>query len=88
MGGSNGAALSSNFNGPAALVIDGSFNVYIADTKNQRVRVLSSGLVFTLAGGASGTNAGWIDATGTNAAFALPSGIALYAPAGVLYGKC
>lgn len=46
----------------------------------------AAGIVSTLAGGGFvGTNAQWVDAVGTSAGFANPVGLAIWAPAGVLY---
>ena len=39
----NGPALSAKFNGPASLTVDGSGNLYIADTGNNQIRKLVYG---------------------------------------------
>ena len=82
------------FNGPAAVAVDASGNLYVADTNNNAIREIdSSGNVTTLAGLSGGP--GWVDgpgASGTNVArFAAPTGISIDG-AGNLYiadlGNC
>ncbi|OAM90282.1 immunoglobulin domain-containing protein [Termitidicoccus mucosus] len=61
---------------PSAIAVDAAGNVYVADTGNHVIRrVSASGTVTTLAGaqGVSGT----ADASGTQALFNAPAGIAL-----------
>ena len=49
--GDGGQAASAALNGPQAVALDGSGNVYIADTKNNRIRKInSSGVISTVAG--------------------------------------
>ncbi len=67
---------SALFNAPQAVAVDKSGNVYVADTGNSTIRVITSGgTVSTLAGvpGLSGS----FDGQGTNAQFYQPSGIAV-----------
>ena len=50
-GGDNGAAASAQLNSPTGVAVDGSGNVYIADSANSRVRKVSSaGSIATVAG--------------------------------------
>jgi sugar lactone lactonase YvrE len=73
-GSANGSA--AQFNEPEALTVDHSGNVYVADTGNAAIRLITSGgSVSTLAGlpGAVGST----DGTGTNALFYQPSGIVI-----------
>jgi mucin-19 len=63
------------FSGLGALVLDSQTNVWVADNQNNSIRLITpAGLVTTIAG--NGT-AGFSNATGTNAIFNQPAGIAL-----------
>lgn len=79
VGYANGAGTAAKFNNPyGSLAIDGAGNVYVADLSNNLVRkITSSGVVSTLAGGAGGTIAGYLDGLGTSSKFNWPSGIAV-----------
>ncbi len=48
--GDNGPATSAELNAPQGVAIDASGNLYIADTLNYRVRVVSGGTISTFAG--------------------------------------
>lgn len=78
MGGFNDGpnAMSSRFNFPYSVALDGAGNVYVADFLNHRIRVVDpvTGAASTLAG--SGT-AGFMDATGAAAQFNFPTGVAV-----------
>ena len=53
-GGDSGSAINAQINGPVGLAIDGSGNLYIADTSNNRIRMVhGDGGITTVAG--SGT---------------------------------
>ena len=55
--GDNGPAVSARLSAPQGVAVDNAGNVYIADTLNERVRVVSAGTISTIAGtGAAGTN--------------------------------
>jgi hypothetical protein len=58
--GDNGPAASAQLAYPAGVAVDSAFNLYIADSENNRVRNVSSGLITTVAGngtyGFSGDN--------------------------------
>jgi uncharacterized protein (TIGR03437 family) len=75
--GDGGPALSAQLNSPGALAVDAFDNLYIADTGNHRVRVLSpAGAIRTVAG------TGRVEFSADNqpaseAALVLPSGLAI-----------
>jgi sugar lactone lactonase YvrE len=75
-GNADGTGTAAQFDHPDGLAIDTSGNVFVADTYNCTIRkITSTGVVSTLAGspGAQGS----VDATGTNARFALPEDVAV-----------
>ena len=75
--GDGGPAVNAGLNSPAGVAVDSSFNLYIGDTLNQRVRAVSSatGIITTLAGdGVNGFNG---DGTATASELASPSGVAV-----------
>jgi hypothetical protein len=79
-GADDGDALTeASFNGPGDLVVDESGDIYVADTGNSRIRVITGGTVVTLAGDAAGLR----DGPGANAWFRNPAAITL--KDGVLY---
>lgn len=54
-GGDNAAATSARVNSPQGVAVDGSGNVYIADTSNNRIRKINtSGTISTVAGNGTG----------------------------------
>lgn len=70
----NGA--EARFNGPTGIAVDGGGDVYVADSNNNTIRIVTpAGAVTTLAGqaGVSGS----IDANGVEACFNCPAGIAI-----------
>ncbi len=69
----DGAAAQAQFNGPIGVAVDGAGRVYVADTYNDRIRVISrEGQVSTLAGG---DRPGFVDGTAGEARFDTPTGI-------------
>ncbi|MEI6232740.1 MAG: PKD domain-containing protein [Planctomycetota bacterium] len=69
----NGTA--ARFFGPNAVAVGSNGNVYVADTSNHTIRVVSSGGVVTTLAGLSGY-IGYADGAGATAGFYLPYGIA------------
>jgi hypothetical protein len=68
----DGTGSSALFNKPEGVCVDGSGNIFVADTYNHRIRkITSAGLVTTVAGSSQGDANG----TGTSAQFSSPSGI-------------
>ena len=73
-GSNDGLGTNANFGGPIAITVDSSGNLYVAEYDGHRIRkITSEGLVTTFAGG----GAGFTDATGTNAQFRNPRGLAV-----------
>lgn len=67
---------AARFNGPSAVTVDSAGNVYVADTYNHVIRLVSpSGVVTTVAGLANVS--GSANGIGNLARFAFPSGIAV-----------
>jgi sugar lactone lactonase YvrE len=82
-GSADGTGRAALFNKPFGIAVDAAGNVYVSDTNNETIRVITpAGVVTTLAGKA--TMGGSADGTGAAAQFALPEGIALDA-SGDLY---
>ncbi|HSY17616.1 MAG TPA: immunoglobulin domain-containing protein [Candidatus Acidoferrales bacterium] len=82
--GDNGAATNATFKAPQALAFDVYGNLYIADTTNNRVRMIdTNGIISTFAGNGTATYAG-DGGPATNASLSRPQGIAFDA-AGNLY---
>jgi sugar lactone lactonase YvrE len=74
-GAANGAGTNALFSDPAAIVTDTNGNLFVADSQNNAIRkITTNGVVTTFAGqlGVPGT----ANATGTNAQFNAPSGLA------------
>jgi sugar lactone lactonase YvrE len=76
IGSADGTGTSASFNYPFGLAVDGAGNVYVADTYNDTIRVVTSaGVVTTLAGTARVT--GSANGTGAAASFRQPFGLAV-----------
>jgi serine/threonine protein kinase, bacterial len=81
-GSADGQGMAATFNRPQGLAIDGSGNLYVADTSNHTIRKIdSSGNVTTLAGSGLANS---VDGQGTAASFSTPNGVAVDS-AGNLY---
>ena len=75
--GDDGPAVSASLNSPGGIAVDGSGNVFVADTANSRIRRISStGTITTVAGnGAFGF--GGDNGAATSATFNGPTGVAV-----------
>lgn len=72
-GSADGTGSAASFNLPSALAVDAAGNVYVADSGNNEIRmVTTAGVVTTLAGS---TTPGSADGTGAAAQFNSPGGI-------------
>jgi sugar lactone lactonase YvrE len=75
-GSADGTGSSAEFDNPEGLAVDAAGNVYVGDTYNHAIRIVTSaGVVTTLAG--SKGNVGSADGTGSSARFRYPRGIAI-----------
>jgi sugar lactone lactonase YvrE len=79
----DGTATNARFNSDAAIAVDASGNIYVADSGNHTIRVISpTGEVTTLAGIAE--TSGITDGRGAHALFNAPGGIH-FANSGAIY---
>jgi len=81
--GDDGTATSAEFCFPEAVAVDGAGNVYISDTNNYVVRVVSNGMIATFAG--NGMDFGYFNAGGpaTSNPIGWPMGLAVDASGSV-----
>jgi sugar lactone lactonase YvrE len=75
-GSTDGTGTAARFAGPRGIAVDAAGNVYVGDAFNHTIRKITpAGVVTTLAG--SPGAAGAVDATGSDARFRQPSGVAV-----------
>lgn len=80
----DGTGAAAHFNAPRGIVVDASGNLFITDSDDNHIRMMTpAGVVTTLAGSLS-TLPGKTDGTGSDASFSDPMGIAVD-PAGRLF---
>jgi len=70
----DGEVSSAVFDAPIGVAVAPAGRIFVADTYNDRIRVIENGRVSTLAGG----NRGFADGVGTQAEFDTPCGIAVW----------
>lgn len=70
----DGDSATALFNGPIGVAVGKDGKVFVADTSNDRIRVIENGKVSTLAGGSYG----FADGTGVDSKFHTPCGIAVW----------
>ncbi|MGD1030700.1 MAG: immunoglobulin domain-containing protein [Opitutaceae bacterium] len=75
-GSANGTGNAARFCAPLGIAVDGSGNLYVADTDNQTIRMVAPGGAVTTLGGSPGVQ-GSADGTGSAARFCAPYGLAV-----------
>jgi hypothetical protein len=80
--GDGAAATAAALDSPTSVAVDASGNVYIADRLNQRIRMVSAGIITTLAGTSTAGFSG-DGAAATAATLAKPSGVSVDAAGNV-----
>ena len=78
----DGTGPAARFNQPRGIAVDGTGNLYVADTGNHTIRKITAGAVVTTLAGAG--TVGSNDGTGSAAQFSSPQGVAVDS-AGTLY---
>ena len=75
--GDNGPATSAQLDTPTGVAVDGNGNVYIADSHNQRIRMVAPGGSITTIAGSGTSGFSGDGAAATAAQLALPSAVAI-----------
>ncbi len=70
----NGDALSAKFNAPIGVAVRDDGSIVVADTYNDKIKLISNGVVTTLAG----SSRGFADGAGTRAKFDTPCSVAMW----------
>jgi sugar lactone lactonase YvrE len=81
-GTANGTGTAARFNRPFGVAVDGSGNVYVADTNNHAVRKITPAAAVSTLAGLPGTS-GSVDGSGSAARFNNPTNLALDAAGNV-----
>ena len=76
-GGDGGQATNAKLAAPTGVAVDGSGNVFIADTDNNRIRKVASNGIITTYAGTGKCNADGDNGMATNSGLCLPTGVAL-----------
>ena len=84
-GSSDGTGSAARFNCPAGVGVDSAGNVYVADSVNHTIRMVTPGGVVTTLVGLAGS-LGSSDGTGSAARFHYPSGVAVNSAGNVFVG--
>lgn len=74
IGSADGPASGATFNAPVGLAADADGTIYVADTYNDRIRVIRDDVVSTIAG----SRRGFADGSGVEAKFDSPLGLAIW----------
>jgi sugar lactone lactonase YvrE len=70
----DGAGMDAKFHYPIGMAVDSQGELYVADSHNHKIRKVSvSGMVSTFAG----SSIGYLDGSGINSQFRLPSGVTI-----------
>ena len=83
-GSADGTGTAASFNAPRGLAVNSTGNIYVADTGNDTIRMVTPAGVVTTLAGTAGT-AGSADGTGTAATFNGPQGLAVDPTSGNIY---
>ncbi len=75
--GDDGPATAAQLNGPAGMAVDGSGNLYIADTRNNRIRKVDAGGTITTAAGTGTAGFNGEGGPATEAQLSFPHGVAV-----------
>ncbi len=75
-GTSDGTGSEARFNSPQGVAVDGAGNIYVSDTFNHTIRMISPGGVVTTLAGVAGSS-GTVDANGSTARFFGPTALAV-----------
>lgn len=70
----DGESANASFSSPVGIAVSDTGRIFVADTYNDRIRVIEGGVVRTLAGGTRG----FADGSGVNAMFDMPLGLAIW----------